>query len=91
MTHNKVAASESQARLMQTIAGCIQLHTMTSPMTVEDIVSVLGVCIGAAIANGKSYVPRRELRQIVLANIDNAMQAADQTPRSPIIMPPGQG
>jgi ribosomal 50S subunit-associated protein YjgA (DUF615 family) len=91
MSINKVSASEAQTRLMQYIGGVIQQVTMTSPMSVEDIVSVLGVCCGAAIANGKSVMSRRELRQMVLANLDNAMQTADQMPKSAIIMPPGQG
>jgi hypothetical protein len=89
MSMNKVGASESQMRLMQTVATAIEFHTLTSPMSVEDIVCVLGVCIGAAMANGKSVIPRSQLRQMVLANIDNSMQTADQTPQSRLILPAG--
>lgn len=89
MTISKVSAAESHVRLMQGIGAQIQHHTMTSPMSVEDVVAVLGVCAGAAIANGKSPLSRRELRQVMLANLDNAMQTADATPQSALILPPG--
>lgn len=92
MTVSKVSASQGQQILMEYIAAVIQQVTLTSPMPVEDIVSVLGVCCGAAIANGKSNLSRRDLRQLVLANLDNGMQTADSMPKaSGLILPPGMG
>lgn len=92
MTINKVSASQGQQILMEYVAAVIQQVTLTSPMSVEDIVSVLGVCCGAAIANGKSTMSRRDLRQLVMMNIDNAMQTADSMPKpSGLILPPGMG
>ena len=92
MTISKVSASQGQQILMEYVAAVIQQVTLTSPMAVEDIVSVLGVCCGAAIANGKSNLSRRDLRQLVLANLDNGMQTADSMlwHTSPIL-PPGVG
>lgn len=89
MTISRVQANEAQSLLMQGIGAQIQHQTMMSPMTLEDIVAVLGVCAGAAIANGKSPLSRRDLRQVVMANLDNAMQTADATPQSALILPPG--
>lgn len=89
MTTNRVSASESQQRLMQYIGAVIQQHTLTSPMSVEDVVAVLGICAGSAIANGKSVLPRRDLRQMLMANVDFAMQQADQMPKSSLILPAG--
>lgn len=90
MTTNRVSASESQQRLMQYVGAVIQQHTLTSPMVLEDIISVLGICIGASIGNGKSPLTHRDLRQVAIANIDHGLQAALQAPRSPIIIP-GRG
>ncbi len=90
MSMNKVGASESQMRLMQYIGAVIQQVTLTSPMSAEDVVAVLGICAGSAIANGKSVMSRREMRQMLMSNVDFAMQQADQMPApSGLILPAG--
>lgn len=80
MTLNRVKANLSQERLMIAIGEAIRLHTMVSPMTLEDIVGVLGFTTGAAIARADRRLSKSELRQMAVANIDHGLQAALSAP-----------
>lgn len=91
MSLNTTKVPESHVRLMQAIGLAIQQHTLVSPMTSDDIAGILGFCAGAAIANGKSPARKSESRQMVIANIDHAMQAWGSQPQSAIILPFSKG
>lgn len=87
MTINQTNVPESHTRLMQAIGFAIQQHTLVSPMTAEDVVGILAFCAGAAIANGKSPHSKGEMRQMAIANLDNAMHAFAAQPKSGLILP----
>lgn len=85
ITHSPVG--ESHVRLMQAIGQVIMIHTMTSPMQPDDIAGVLGFCAGATLANGDSPARMNERRQMVLANIDHAIDKFRGEPKSGLILP----
>ncbi len=87
MTINHVKTPEASVRLMQAIGNIIQFHTMTSPMTPDDIAGVLGFCAGATLANGESPARMNERRQMVLANLDHAVQQFQGQPKTGLILP----
>lgn len=70
----KVAASESQKRLMFALGEAVRLHCQNSPMTVQEIVGVLAFTAGAAIIRGTDVrSARRDLREVAVANVDQGM------------------
>jgi len=87
MTISHVATPESSVRLMQLIGQAIVMHTLTTPMTPDDIAGVLGFCAGAALANGESPSRMQERRSMVLANIDHAIQQFQGQPKTGLILP----
>ncbi len=90
MTINQSKVPEGHVRLMTAIGDAIRLHTMTSPMRADEVVGILAFCAGAGIANAPSHSgSKRELRQMAVANIDNAMQAFGSAPKpsSGLILP----
>lgn len=87
MTISHVKTPEANVRLMQAIGNVIVTHTMTSPMTPDDIAGVLGFCAGAALANGESPSRMQERRSMVLANIDHAIQQFQGQPKTGLILP----
>jgi len=87
MSISHVATPESSVRLMQAIGQVIMIHTMTTPMTPDDIAGVLGFCAGASLANGESPARMNERRQMVLANIDHAIQQFQGQPKTGLILP----
>lgn len=69
------STSDSQQKLMQALGEAITAHTLHSPMAIDEIVSVLGFCAGAAIVSGcKSHGNRKKMRNLVAANVDHGME-----------------
>lgn len=87
MTINQSKIPESHKRLMEAIGQAIQLHTLTTPMSAEDVIGILSFCAGAAVANGKSPHSKRELRSLAVQNIDNAIAVFAAQPASGLILP----
>jgi hypothetical protein len=87
MTINTVKVSESQERLMNAIGEAVRLHTMTSPMLLEEIVGVLAFAVGGAIAQTDRRLTKSELRRMAIANIDNGITAILGSGSGSIILP----
>lgn len=67
---------ESHQRLLQSIGHTIMQHTMVSPMTQDEVIGILAFATGFAIGNANVKFTKGELRQLAIANIDNALHAA---------------
>lgn len=75
MSINTSKVSQTQERLMTAIGEAVRLHTMTSPMLLEDIVGVMAFAVGGAIAQTDRRLTKSELRKMAIANIDNGIAA----------------
>lgn len=75
MSVAKTKVSESAQRLMASIDKAIGAHTTQSPMTLQEIAGVLGFMAGGAIGHGKDRNARRQLREMVVANVDMGIDA----------------
>lgn len=75
MTIATTKVSERQARLMDAVGQAVQLHTMTSPMPIEEIVAVLAFAVGGAIGQTNKRLTKSELRRMAVQNIDNGIDA----------------
>ncbi len=89
ITHSPVG--DSHVRLMQAIGFVIMNHTMTSPMTPDDIAGVLGFCAGATLANGESPARMQERRAMVIANLDHSIEQFRGQPKTGLILPFNKG
>lgn len=87
MTMNTVKADEKIIRLQQQIGFTIQQFTLTTPMTADDVIAVLGFCLGATIANSPKNASIRDRRQAALANMDHGINAFLAAPKSGLIIP----
>lgn len=87
MTINTVKADEKTVRLATAIQMTIQQFTMTSPMTPNDVIAVMGFCIGGAIANAPQTHSISQRRQLAMANIDLGLNAFLSAPKPSIILP----
>lgn len=87
MTIENVKASENVLRLQKAIGTTIVQHTLVSPMSEEDVIAVLGFCAGAAIANASKRNSIGQYRQMLIANIDNGINAFLSQPKSGLILP----
>lgn len=89
MTISTAKTSEAQQKLMTEIGMAIMRVTMISPMPIDDIVGVLAFTTGAAIGNNpnKAIFRTKDLRQMAVANIDHAIDAALKAQQSPLILP----
>lgn len=88
---SEVRLNEGHHRLMLAIGDVIAKHTTESPMAMDEIVGVLGFCVGAAIIRGaESQKVRRNLRSVAVGNIDNGMDAMRRAVTgSSLILPEG--
>lgn len=75
MTLKHVVANEAQADLMQAIGAAIFKQTLITPLTLDQIVGVLGYTTGCAIAKTDRSLKPRDLRQMAISNIDLGLQA----------------
>jgi dienelactone hydrolase len=87
MAITNVKADEKMVRLATQIQMTIQQFTMVSPMTADDVIAVMGFCIGGAIANAPQNHTVRERRQMAVANIDHGLNAFLAAPKSNLIFP----
>lgn len=87
--NTQVGASHAQVKLMDAIGNAIMRHTTISPMTEEDIISVMGFATGCAIGQARSRKDRRLLRETAIANIDYGLDQI-RSQGAGLIMPPGQ-
>lgn len=82
-------ANPAMTRLALAIGEAIQRHTLTSPMTAEDVIGVIAFCAGSAIGQKEAQRQHkvRELRQMAVANIDLGIQSAQQASGPRLILP----
>lgn len=69
----RVSSTLSQQKLMDAIAEAIRKHTLTTPMGIDEIVSVMGFTTGCAIGQGDNRRDRRLLKEMAIANIDHGL------------------
>lgn len=85
-----VSLNEGHHRLMQAIGAAITAHTKASPMSIDEIVGILGFCAGAAIVSGcQSANNCRRMRAVAVDNIDNGMDVMRRAERSSGLILPG--
>lgn len=90
MTVSISKTNDAQQKLMTEIGMAIMRVTMISPMPIDDIVGVLAFTTGAAIGNqpNKAIYRTKDLRQMAVANIDHAIDAALKAQQSSSLILP---